>query len=118
MNIEMPRGDIKNVSFAVNNPDGSESSILFDDIFFTVKKYHTDKNPIFQKRLSDGSIFKRTDGKYGFRIESDDTDNLHIGTYEFDIEVVRNPDIKQTTTGNLVLTKEITWASNEVISNG
>ena len=113
MKITMPRGDIKNVVFTVRNSDGSDSSIVFDEIFFTVKKYHTDKKPIFQKRLSDGSIHLNSDGTYGFRINSEDTDGLWIGSYEFDIEVIRKPDIKQTTVGVLELTKEVTWSENE-----
>lgn len=114
MNITMPRGDIRPVRFTVYNQDGTESNIAFDEIYFTVKKKYTDNDYIFQKRLTAGTIEAVEDGGYQFVIESEDTDNLRIGNYVFDIELVQGTEIKQTTVGTLVLTNEVTFVTNEV----
>ena len=70
---------------------------------------------LFQKRLSDGDIIKKEDGYYHFAIMPSDTDGLLFGKYFFDIEIYnKNPLIKQTIKGNLVLTEEVTHIENEV----
>lgn len=114
MNIEMPRGDLRPVRFTIRNPDGSAANIPFDEIYFTVKSNHTDKNYLIQKRLSDGGIARLDDGSYQFIILPEDTDNLRMTAYVFDIELVYRNAIKQTTVGKLTLTSEVTHAGNEV----
>ena len=52
-------------------------------------------------------------GIYNFRIDPEDTDNLKIGSYAFDIELVYGDAIKQTTVGTLEITPEVTYAVNE-----
>ena len=113
MTIKMPRGDIRKVRFSIANPDGSQAENIFDEIYFTVKTAFSSREYLFQKRLSTNQI-EYLDGSYEFFIESQDTDNLRIGSYVFDIEVVAGADIKQTFVGNLVLTNEVTFAENEV----
>lgn len=56
LKISMPRGDIRPVKFTVTDPNGRVSDILFDEIYFTVKRSFNDKYYVFQKKLSDGSI--------------------------------------------------------------
>ena len=114
MKIEMPRGDLRNVRFTVTNADGTPSEIAFDEIYFTVKGADTDKNFLIQKRLGDGGIERMDDGSYQFSILPEDTDNLRVTRYVFDIELVLDGEIKQTTVGELVLTNEVTFAENEV----
>lgn len=114
MKISMPRGDIRQVSFVVTGDPEIVSSITFDEIYFTVKKSFRNAEFLFQKKLSDGSIEKIGDCSYMFTIESSDTDNLSIGSYVFDIELISGSDIKQTSVGTLELTNEVTFASNEV----
>jgi len=113
MKIVMPRGDIRPVQFSIQNPDGTNPEIEFDEIYFTVKQSYTKNDYYFQKRLSDGGIIKNEQGYY-FRIEAEDTDRLKIGKYVFDIEVVLGEEIKQTFVGQLELTNEVTFAINEV----
>lgn len=112
LTINMPRGDIRQVAFSVSN-DGAETGIEITEIFFTVKKQYEDKRYLFQKRLSNGTIIKDEAGNYIFTIEAEDTDNLDVDEYVFDIELV-GEGLKQTTVGKLVLTNEVTRRCNEV----
>ncbi len=112
MTISMPRGDIRPIQFTVFNSNGEISNIDFDEIYFTVKRSFRDRSALFQKRLSDGTIEKNENG-YRFVIRPEDTDRLDVDRYVFDIELVLDDDIKQTTVGELILTDEVTFASNE-----
>lgn len=114
MNITMPRGDIRHVSFSITNNLGEVADVDFEDIYFTVKESFTRDNYLFQKKLSDGSITKEDDN-YWFTIQPEDTDNLQQNkTYVFDIELVNEADeIKQTFTGELKITNEATHHRNE-----
>lgn len=113
MEIRMARGDIKTKTFTIRRKDKSVYQDTPDEIYFTVKKYHTDHEFLFQKRLSDGKIASIEAGKYQFTIQPEDTNNLDFGEYEFDIEIVKAPNIKETFCGILNLDKEVTHANNE-----
>ena len=113
MEIKMARGDIVTKTITIKNPDGTAYSDTPDNIYFTVKKYHTDHDFKFQKRLSDGGIVNTDTGKYQFSIQPEDTNNLPFGDYDFDIEIVKAPLLKKTFNGKLVLDKEVTHAYNE-----
>lgn len=115
MDINMPRGDMRPVEFHVRNLDGEKEEIHFDEIYFTVKRHYMDKNFLFQKRLSTGEIEMTEEGTFSFVIMPEDTDSLAINqNYDFDIELVIEGEMKQTFTGTLLLTKEVTHAANEV----
>lgn len=110
----MPRGDIREITFSVKGNDGELYPLQFDDIYFTVKHDFYERNYIFQKRLSTGQIETDGEGNYWFVIKPEDTNGIRFGKYVFDIELVLlSEDIKQTTTGELVLTYEATHSANE-----
>ncbi len=113
MQISMPRGDMRSVSFSVQDPGQAVFADEFDDIYFTVKKQIKDKTYCFQKRLSSGDIVKTEDGTYEFTIMPEDTDNMCFGEYMFDIELVIVGELKQTFVGKFILTAEVTFAENE-----
>lgn len=114
MIISMPRGDIRDVRFTIHNYETHEpSDIDFDEIYVSFKTSTNSPNLLFQKKLTDGTVTKEEVGVYQFRIEPEDTDNLKIGTYAFDIELVYENLIKQTTVGVLEITPEVTFAINE-----
>ena len=115
MGITMPRGDIRPVRFSIRSPDGGENNTVsdFDEIYFTVKQNFRMKTFLFQKRLTTNEIALQEDGSFKFTIQPQDTDNLMFGTYYFDIEVVKEEEIKQTFVGNLILTEEATYSENE-----
>lgn len=116
MRISMPRGDIHYVEFTVT-ADEEFSDINYDEIYFTVKKKYTDKEYLFQKKLSTGGITKIDDGKYRIKINPQDTNNLAVNKsgewYDCDIQVQYSDIIKSTTVGEFVLTKEVTDSGNE-----
>ncbi len=117
MNIAMPRGDIRDFPFVVKQKINGEMVLYtgdFDDIYFTVKTNFTEKEYVFQKRLSNGSIVKDQDSVYHVVIEPQDTNNLTFGKYVYDIELINGSTVKQTTTGKLLLNYESTYAINEV----
>lgn len=111
--IIMPRGDVRPIRFKVLNTDGDRITFELDEVLFTVKKYFTDRDYKFQKKLSDGSIYFGEDGYYHFTIEESDTSKLSYGDYVFDIEIFKynsvSPNIKETTIGQLILTDEASF---------
>lgn len=111
LQISLPRGDIRNIRFKVSN--GETAYTDFTEIYFTVKSATTNRNVLFQKKLSDGSITLDGEGYYNLTIESGDTEELDYKKYVFDIEVVKGDVIKQTTLGELDVTPEVTFAVNE-----
>lgn len=118
MQIAMPRGDIRNVIFTVYDDQDAIVTQSFDEIFFTVKQHHTDRNAVIQKRLSDGSIQSRGNGEYALQFAPEDTNNLDFRMYEFDIEILKGSMLKQTFAGELAILPEVTHARNEVAKNG
>ena len=114
MQIKMPRGDYRKVKFQIKDKSGELANIDFKEIYITFKESTSTKEMLFQKRLSKGDIVKNDDGYYHFEILPEETDNLDYAPYYFDIELYNDdPLIKQTVTGQLILTEEITFASNE-----
>lgn len=118
MRIAMPRGDIYYIEFTVIDEEPDKiMDIDFQEIFFTVKKKYSDQNFIIQKKLSTGGISKVDTGTYRIKINPEDTNNLPIcksnESYEFDIELIHENIIKSTVCGQFILTREVTWASNE-----
>ena len=110
----MPRGDIYPVSFTVYASETEVSDIDFTQIYMSCKKKVEDRNVLFQKTLTGGTITKLDTGIYQFRIEPEDTNNLKFGDYVFDIELIYENEIKQTLYGTLRLSEEVTTAENEV----
>ena len=114
MTITFPRGDQYTQAFTVYKSDGQLCDIEFDEIYFTVKSGFSSQGFVFQKRMSRGEIVDVGDGKYEFTIMPADTDSLSIGHYVFDIELVNADEgIKQTLVGDLNLTNEVTFVTNE-----
>lgn len=110
--MQLTRGDTKKYYFQRKNKDGEVIIDAPSAIYFTVKRQYFDQDPLIQKTLDDMTL--DADGTYHFTIEPTDTDGLKYGTYVFDIQVV-NANVKTTIAkGNLVVTEEVTFASNEV----
>jgi len=113
MRIEFARGDSYERGFILKNK-ATQAPIqtIWEDVYFTVKKYSTDSEPKFQKKLSDGGITADGDGHFTLRIAPEDTNGLPFGTYDCDIEF-KLREYKRTFYGQLVLTKEVTHVNNE-----
>lgn len=113
MQIIMPRGDIKKISFFIKDKNGVIVDTDFDEIYITFKKNHITNKVLFQKRLSTEDIIKDATNHYHFVIKPEDTENLYYGNYVFDIELVFEHEIKTTFIGKLQLTQEATFVVNE-----
>lgn len=111
--IIMPRGDLRPVRVTVRTPDTQQPVTDLDEVYFSVKATYSDVPCLIHKRMSAGDIENLGDGSYQFSILPEDTDNLKVGKYLYDVELVRIADLKQTFTGELVLTNEVTFAENE-----
>lgn len=112
MVIEFARGDSFEKGFILK--DGSTPCTeVFDEVYFTVKKSHEDKDFLFQKRLSTGGIVKDEQaGHYTLFIEPEDTNPLDFGEYDCDIEF-KKTGYKKTFYGRMKLAKEVTHYYNE-----
>lgn len=113
MKISMPRGDLRRVKFQAVDQKRRPVNIEFSEVYFTVKKTFYDEEFLFQKSLGAGTITFGSDGYYRLVIEPADTDNLEFGNYVFDIEFILGTSIKSTDTGDLILTYESTYVTNE-----
>lgn len=109
----MPRGDVKWIRFAINASGGVVPEYDFTNIYFTVKKCAADSDFIFQKSLQRGEIYRIGPGDYAFSIKPEDTNNLLVGDYKFDLQVSYNWSIKETFVGDFTLRPEVTWYANE-----
>ena len=113
MIIAFARGDSYERGFVLKNKSsGQPITTVYDEIYFTVKKYHTDKDYLFQKKLTSGGIQSDGDGHYTLFILPEDTNGLQFGKYECDIELKKD-SYKRTFSGTLELLKEVTHANNE-----
>jgi len=114
MRIAMRRADIKWVRFLVNAPNGYATHVDFTNIYFTVKKSAKDRNPLFQKSLKKGEIYKLALGDYQLKIDPADTRKLVAPLdYVFDIQIMYKNIIKETFVGTFALKEEVTYEENE-----
>lgn len=114
MRIAMRRADIKWVRFLVNAPNGYATHVDFTNIYFTVKKSAKDRNPLFQKSLKKGEIYKLALGDYQLKIDPTDTRKLVAPLdYVFDIQIMYKNIIKETFVGTFALKEEVTYEENE-----
>lgn len=103
LNLEMTRGDTK--LFAVNIVNLTDQDL--DTAYLTCRQSADDDEYVFQKSLEDG-ITKVETGKYRVRIAPEDTKDLDLGTYYYDLEIGVGEDIHTITKGKLQLTYDVT----------
>lgn len=74
------------------------------------------KKFVFQKTLENGIEYNPNDGFYRFRLTPNDTNNINVGTYGFDIAVIDENDEKRTLLNNgvLIIEEHYTHKENEV----
>ena len=109
--MQLTRGDTKALKFQ-RKSEGQVIKTVADNIYFTVKKNNSTNDVIFQKTINDMTF--DDEGFYHFTINPIDTNNLSYGEYVYDIEVKIDNYVKTIAQGTLSITKEVTFASNEV----
>jgi hypothetical protein len=114
MDFEFPRGDTKRFKFQLKD---SEGNILIlsdsDQIYFTVKDNSRSTTPLIQKKIGSGIVYNSEDGYYYVTINPSDTNSLDYRSYGYDIELKSTDLVKTLVTGEITLTEEYTFASNE-----
>lgn len=113
MRIAIPRGDIRWQRFKICIEDGTPTSVVFTNIYFTVKRTSHDDDYLFQKSLKRGEIYQIGAGDYQLKIEPEDTKNLAIGSYKFDVQVSYKDLLKETFVGDFAVKEEVTHPVNE-----
>lgn len=101
--ITMTRGDTLSFGLEVEGD-------ALDTAYFTVKKSFSDETPVFQKSLGttvDG-ITLIEEGKYAVRIAPEDTENLEVGKYYYDLQIGVNGDVFTVKRGILELEADVT----------
>ena len=101
INLCMVRGDTVAVSFEVEGID------TVDTAYFSCKANADDTEYVFQKSLSDGISVVET-GKYRVRVAPEDTSNIEIGSYYYDLEIGKNSDIYTILKGVLKVEQDVT----------
>lgn len=110
--MEITRGDTRHYKFQRKDENGNVILKKADKIYFTVKNNEVEIKPLFQKTIDD-MIFD-SDGFYHFSILPEDTNKLPYRIYYYDIERIVEGDKRTISIGELKLTKEVTFAENEV----
>lgn len=115
LDITIPKCDYLAIPFSYIRNGQNVALGATDLIFFSVKKYSSDENYIFQKTLEDGITFDAENTKYLIEINYEDTKELKINDkLIYDITIYYNGDKPvQKVAGELKIGLKVTL--NEVI---
>lgn len=110
--FEFPRGDTCPISFDITDKDGNQLDLTNAEVYFTVKKNYNTSIYILQKKKSTGDItFNGTTGS--LTLTHNDTAELSYGKYVYDIQIKSGSYVKTLALGEITLTNESTWKTNE-----
>ena len=105
LNLEVTKGDT--LSFGVEIFDLGQE---LDAAHFTCKSIHDDVFHIFQKSLNDGIYIdhvEEDDYFYTVRIAPEDTENIEIGKYYYDLQIEVNGDVFTILKGVLTIDYDV-----------
>ena len=102
-NLVMVRGDT--LSFNIRCINNMDEDIDFDKVFFTCKKNPNDEEIIFRKSLDDGITFEG--GLYIIRAAPEDTQEVEIGKYYYDVRAEVGNDAYTLVRGTLTIEQNI-----------
>lgn len=112
MDIKFARGDTYYISRYFTDKEGKilKLNIETDQINFTVRKNSEDSEEVVKKDFSNG-IEICEDGKCRITLKPQDTQELELGKYGYDIEIriginEECPFVRTTEVGTLKLTKD------------
>lgn len=116
INISLPRGDSRTLRATVTDGDGVAVNIDDSSIIFSLKEQIFDTDYIFQKKnlAASGSdseilIIDGPGGIFDIFILPADTQNIEIGTYEYDVQVTTVANKVYTVVlGEFQITEEVT----------
>ena len=109
--MQFTRGDTQPLKFQRLDADGEPITDVPDEMYFTVKKDYSVKEIVFQKNLDDMTL--GDDDNWHFVIDPEDTQELPVGNYVYDIEVTTDGNVFTISKGTLKLLPEATWVENK-----
>lgn len=107
-NLRMVRGDT--LSFAVEIEFDDDPQNL-ETAYFTCKQNYDDSEPLFQVSLGEGIEKVKEEGNsvfYRVRVAPQNTSELDLGIYYYDLEIGLNDDIFTVLRGALKLDGDVT----------
>jgi hypothetical protein len=112
--FEFTRGDTCPISFDLVTEDGEQVQLnpTTDEVYFTLKKNYSTQNYVLQKKYTNGDIVQNGN-TLNLVLTHTDTANLSYGKYVYDIQVKSGTYVHTVAIGQVTLTNESTWISNE-----
>ena len=111
-NLSITRGDTASFNLQFVNFDGDLANDL-ESMLLTVKE-SINGSAVFQKSLGSG-ISAISDGIYVVRIAPEDTEDLNLGYYYYDLEIRLNNDVFTMLKGVMEITYDVTSPTESVI---
>lgn len=117
IDYEFKRGDTKVLKkFRPTDKNGEALTLSnTDNIYFTMKKDVNEKASL-NKSINNG-ITLGDDGYYHITLEANETANLSVGAYKYDIELVLNLEkqfVQTIIEGEITLTQDITMEGDRI----
>ena len=103
--IKMVRGTSLSFGFEVVDENGAPFTQELEHVYFACKKKDSDEYA-FRTSLVDG-IDKVDVGKYRVRVAPEDTQNIEIGKYFYDLQIGLNGDVFALMRGVLEIEHEV-----------
>ena len=101
-NFTVVRGDTR--QFRLNFIDSETEP---DELYFTLKDKSSDTTAILQKSLDDGIVKVEDEISYDFTITHNDTKDLKLNNYIYQILALYGSDYETLVEGKLVITPEV-----------
>ena len=106
--LEMVRGDTLQFGIEVEFDEAPQE---LESVFFSCKKNYDDDANVFQKKLSDGISYVKTEGNklyYVVRVAPEDTESIEAGQYYYDLQISLNSDVFTILNGVLRIYDDVT----------
>ena len=109
------RGDT--LTFLFSNTGPTESDLVPDNAYFTVRRTPDSSDVIFQRSLTNGiTLFSESydsetelyTKKYEVRVAPANTENVALGKYIYDLELTFGTDVFTRLKGNYIITWDAT----------
>lgn len=104
-NIVITRGNSYGFNFEITDEDDQE--VELDAAYFSCKENPDDESYVFQESIGHG-ITKLNDGGYYVKIKPDDTKDLNLFKFYYDLEIRIDDDVYTPLKGRLNITWDVT----------
>lgn len=102
LNLCMTRGDTLSFDFSVDD-------LEIDNVYFSCRKEINDANYVFQKTTNDDiTLIDAEAGEYNVKVAPEDTENVELGNYYYDLQINVGSDKYTILKGSLKIDYDIT----------